>query len=70
MSTQFLKSTGLLDAYETVIEQLITQDPQDSKKKSVHERAADLLLAFQKENKDYLDDMEKLANPGNSDMPI
>ena len=64
-STQFLRSTGLLEGYEHVIEKLVTTGwPSEI---TVFEHAAHELLKFHAENKDkYMHSMA--ANPGASGL--
>ena len=46
----YLRSTGILDAYGNVVERLVS-DPRQSENK-VHERAAQMLLKWKNENTD------------------
>jgi hypothetical protein len=60
-ATQFLKATGLLDGYEAVIQELITNGwPSD---KSIFDHAAYEILKFHADHKEeYL--TKKIENPG------
>lgn len=52
LGTDYLKMTGILDAYEHVIENLVTEAwPAD---KPVHDHAAYLLLKWQSDNNESL----------------
>lgn len=66
-STQFLKATGILDAYEHTIETLVTNGwPSD---KSVFEHAAYELLRWHADHKDEYADIT-VKNPGNPDWNV
>ena len=45
VSTQFLKSTGILDAYETTVEQILALSSRGPIT-SVHDTAADFILKW------------------------
>ena len=62
-STQFLRATGILDAYESVVEQLVTNGwPSD---KTIFDHAAYELLKWHSEHKEeYAADRVGNVNPG------
>lgn len=62
LATQFLKATGVLDAYESVIDSLITNGwPEES---SIYDHAAYELLRWHALNKDDYTTAVKASNPG------
>ena len=60
IGTQYLKSTGILDAYEAIIETIASIEEWEEKegrrkrKKTIHEIAADMLEDWHKENQDLI----------------
>ena len=66
-ATQFLRGTGLLDAYEDVISKLVTQGwPSDD---NVFGHAAHELLRWHSQHKDeYANNM--MVNPGSAALQI
>ena len=61
-ATQFLKSTGVLDAYESVIEEMVTHGwPGNT---TIYEHAAYELLRWHSQHKESLKTIVKIANPG------
>jgi hypothetical protein len=61
-STQFLKSTGILDAYESVIDTMVSTGWPDNS--TIYEHAAYELLRWHALNRDHIQSMKKLPNPG------
>lgn len=63
-----MKSTGLLEAYESVIASMVNKGwPKDT---SVYEHAAYELLRWNIENMDRLETKQKMANPGTLSQPM
>ena len=66
-ATQFLKATGVLDAYEAVIDSMVTHGwPADS---TIYEHASYELLKWHAKNSDQLHKQSKLINPGSFKQP-
>lgn len=62
-TTQFLRATGLLDAYEAVIESLVSNGwPSE---RSLYDHASDELLRWHAEHKDEYD-VHRIMNPGST----
>lgn len=60
--TQFLKSTGVLDGYENVIDTMVSNGwPSNS---TIYETAAYELLKWHSNHKEQLQAMPKVPNPG------
>lgn len=61
-ATQFLKSTGVLDAYESVIDTMVSTGwPSNS---TIYEHAAYELLRWHAVNREQIQTLQKVPNPG------